>query len=144
MVISFFAAVKWADGDKPVLVRLHVDGYFCVCFAALPVMQVTIDITRQQVEKIFGLDEYWCQCVAWSTTGTQKSQKAYIRIACEFKTIKMSSRTQTLPNKVLTYCMSVCNKRILEVAGEELTFISQLAQRPFWSDPSQCVSVITI
>ncbi|KAM8909129.1 netrin receptor UNC5A isoform 5-T5 [Spinachia spinachia] len=48
---------------------------------ALPIMQVTIDITRQQVEKIFGLDEYWCQCVAWSTTGTQKSQKAYIRIA---------------------------------------------------------------
>ncbi|CAF99138.1 unnamed protein product, partial [Tetraodon nigroviridis] len=48
---------------------------------ALPVMQVTIDITRQQVEKIFGLDQYWCQCVAWSTTGTQKSQKAYIRIA---------------------------------------------------------------
>ncbi|KAA8589089.1 hypothetical protein FQN60_010434 [Etheostoma spectabile] len=49
---------------------------------ALPIMQVKIDITRQQVEKIFGLDEYWCQCVAWSTTGTQKSQKAYIRIAC--------------------------------------------------------------
>ncbi|XP_032383951.1 netrin receptor UNC5A isoform X3 [Etheostoma spectabile] len=48
---------------------------------ALPIMQVKIDITRQQVEKIFGLDEYWCQCVAWSTTGTQKSQKAYIRIA---------------------------------------------------------------
>ncbi|XP_031713593.1 netrin receptor UNC5A isoform X3 [Anarrhichthys ocellatus] len=48
---------------------------------ALPIMQVQIDITRQQVEKIFGLDEYWCQCVAWSTTGTQKSQKAYIRIA---------------------------------------------------------------
>ncbi|XP_056132550.1 LOW QUALITY PROTEIN: netrin receptor UNC5A [Lampris incognitus] len=48
---------------------------------ALPIMQVKIDITRQQVEKVFGLDEYWCQCVAWSTTGTQKSQKAYIRIA---------------------------------------------------------------
>ncbi|KAM6978028.1 netrin receptor UNC5A isoform 2-T2 [Aplochiton taeniatus] len=47
----------------------------------LPIMQVKIDITRQQVEKVFGLDEYWCQCVAWSTTGTQKSQKAYIRIA---------------------------------------------------------------
>lgn len=60
------------------------DGSSCVCFAALPVMQVTIDITRQQVEKIFGLDQYWCQCVAWSTTGTQKSQKAYIRIACKW------------------------------------------------------------
>uniref|UniRef100_A0A8C7GQN4 Netrin receptor UNC5 n=1 Tax=Oncorhynchus kisutch TaxID=8019 RepID=A0A8C7GQN4_ONCKI len=47
----------------------------------LPIMQVKIDISRQQVEKIFGLDDYWCQCVAWSTTGTQKSQKAYVRIA---------------------------------------------------------------
>ncbi|XP_077977267.1 protein sax-3-like [Glandiceps talaboti] len=44
-------------------------------------INTSIEITRDNVNSYFGVEEYWCQCVAWSGEGSITSRVAVIRLA---------------------------------------------------------------
>uniref|UniRef100_A0A8C1YWQ0 Netrin receptor UNC5 n=1 Tax=Cyprinus carpio TaxID=7962 RepID=A0A8C1YWQ0_CYPCA len=72
----------------------------------LKIREVTINVTRQQVEDFHGPEDYWCLCVAWSHLGTSKSRKATVRIAYLRKNFEQDPQGNEVPMKgmIVLHC----------------------------------------
>lgn len=46
-------------------------------------VDVTINITRDNVEEYFGKEKFRCECIAWSSRGQIKSRPAIVDVACK-------------------------------------------------------------
>lgn len=53
-------------------------------------VELSVNITRDDVEEFFGKDKYMCECVAWSSRGQIESQPAVVDVACKYIELSFS------------------------------------------------------
>ena len=47
------------------------------------VVEVELNVTRNEVEEYFGRERFKCECVAWSGPGQIRGQPATVEVACK-------------------------------------------------------------
>lgn len=48
------------------------------------IVDCELNITRDHIEEYFGKDKFKCECIAWSGSGSIKSQPAHVDVACVY------------------------------------------------------------
>lgn len=61
--------------------RQHSQQHYVNPMTGVRQMEVSVDVTRSDVEKILAGDTYGCVCYAWSSTGRIKSRRAIVSLA---------------------------------------------------------------
>lgn len=46
-------------------------------------VELSVNVTRDDVEEYFGTESFRCECVAWNSRGQIKSQPAVVDVACK-------------------------------------------------------------
>ncbi|RXN02324.1 netrin receptor UNC5D-like isoform X1 [Labeo rohita] len=119
----------------------------------LKIREVTINVTRQQVEDFHGPEDYWCLCVAWSHLGTSKSRKATVRIAYLRKNFEQDPQGKEVPIKgmIVLHCRPpegvpmaegegkvVSQVQLLSYSAEDLFLSAVNGGWSLWTEWSPC------
>lgn len=69
--------------------RQHSQQHYVNPMTGVRQLEVSVDVTRSDVEKVLAGDTYACVCFAWSSTGRIKSRRAVVSLAGESSNLSL-------------------------------------------------------